>query len=353
MGTNIQVLIRSLSLLSVTGQWRLCFTRPRRSSEEVAFLNFFRHECYLEFRRPRLQNDHCGQVRAVQGGPWEVQTTGVTLLLQAFDLTLLREMSLNAFARIVSEYNTYHNCVWCLFQSYVIEAYNQADFSSVCILGSNGLSAWGGHDYLSAFSELETNRVLEPTKGKVAITWNHSTKEKLPQHWIQSNKIKCVSNNISAAYQKIANKKCPSYKVVFRRFYLIQIFGKALITVRRKEHQSQYRKGDTPFKESLWLFCNNTENLNPVQMSFNLQDIYKLNFALCFQRKLNQWCYRVQSYGKSLGYLFKPMLATAEGILSCFEGIISYAYFLITCAFIEVLNSVCLAVSTNRRLSIQ
>jgi transposase len=57
----------------------------------------------------------------------------------------------------------------------------------------------------------------------------------------------------------------------------------------------------------------------------------------------------VQSYGKSKGCLFKPMVAVAKSILSHFDGIVSFASSRITNAFMEELNSVFSAVKRKAR----
>jgi transposase len=84
-------------------------------------------------------------------------------------------------------------------------------------------------------------------------------------------------------------------------------------------------------------------------MRLNLQDINKLNSVEYFQRKLSHWCDWVPSYGKSKGYLFKPMVAAAESIISHFDGIISFANSRITNAFMEGINSVFSAVKRKAR----
>ena len=144
--------------------------------------------------------------------------------------------------------------------------------------------------------------------------------------------------------------------------------GKAVDEVRRREHQSLARKDDQSLKESLWLFRYNPKNLNPDQSAhldelkranlmaakanqkhLNLQDIYKLNSVVYFQRKLSRGCDWVQSYGKSKDCLFKPMVAAAESILSHFDGIMSFAHSRITNAFMEGINSVFSAVKRKAR----
>lgn len=326
-------------------------------------LNIFQHECYLECRLPRVKCEQCGKVRTVPG-PWEGKIKGFTLLFEAFALTLLREMPVNAVARIVGEYDTR---LWRLLKAYVNEAYQEADFSSVRVVGCDELSARKGHNYLSVFADLEAKRVLYATEGKDASTWDRFAEE-LAQHGAQAQKIKCVSIDMSPAYQKGAKKNCPDAVVVFDHFHVMQNVGKAVDEVRRREHQSLSRKGDKSLKESMWLFRNNPENLNPnqsahldqlkqanlitakaYQMRLNLQDIYKLNSVECFQRKLIQWCDWVKSYGKFKGYLFKPMVAAAESILNHFDGIISFAHARITNAYMEGLNSVFSAVKRKAR----
>mgnify|MGYP003316775953 FL=1 len=98
-------------------------------------LNMFQHECYLECRLPQVKCGQCGQVKTVKG-PWEGKIKGFTLLFEAFALTLLREMPVNAAARIVGEHDTR---LWRLLEAYVNKAYQKADFSDVRVLGRDEL----------------------------------------------------------------------------------------------------------------------------------------------------------------------------------------------------------------------
>ena len=129
-------------------------------------LNIFQHECYLECRLPRVKCGQCGKVKTVKG-PWEGKIKGFTLLFEAFALTLLREMPVNAAARIVGEHDTR---LWRLLAAYVNEAYQAADFRDVRVVGCDELSARKGHNYLSVFADLEAKRVLYATDGKDAST---------------------------------------------------------------------------------------------------------------------------------------------------------------------------------------
>lgn len=326
-------------------------------------LNIFQHECYLECRLPRVKCLECGKVKTVKG-PWEGKIKGFTLLFEAFALTLLREMPVNAAARIVGEHDTR---LWRLLEAYVNEAYDQADFSDVRVIGCDELSARKGHNYLSVFADLEAKQVLYATEGKDASTWDRFAEE-LPKHDAQAEQIEYVSIDMSPAYQKGAKENCPNAKVVFDRFHVMQNVGKAVDEVRRREHRNLSRQGDKSLKESMWLFRNNPENLDTeqtahldelkranlitakaYQMRLNLQEIYNLSSLDGFKLKLIEWCEWVNSYGESKGYLFKPMVAAAKSILGHFEGIISFATSRITNAFMEGLNSVFSAVKRKAR----
>ncbi len=148
----------------------------------------------------------------------------------------------------------------------------------------------------------------------------------------------------------------------------MQTVGKAVDEVRRREHRSLLRKGDKSLKESMWLFRNNPQNLNEdqtahldnikeanlitakaYQMRLTLQDIYNLKERTLFKKKLLIWCRWVKVYGKSKGYLFKPMVAAAKSILNHLDGIISFAESRVTNAFMEGLNSVFSAVKRKAR----
>ena len=69
------------------------------------------------------------------------QDQGVHFAFEAFALTLLREMPVNAAARIVGEHDTR---LWRLLEAYVNKAYQKADFSDVRVRGCDELSARKG-----------------------------------------------------------------------------------------------------------------------------------------------------------------------------------------------------------------
>ena len=326
-------------------------------------LNIFEHECFIECSLPRMKCSKCGKVTTVKA-PWEGKIKGFTLLFEAFALTLLREMPVNAVSRILAEHDTR---LWRLLKGYVQEAYQEADFSELKAIGCDELSARKGHNYLSVFADLEAKQVLYATAGRDASTWDRFAEELL-KHSAKAEQIETVSIDMSPAYQKGARENCPDAAILFDRFHVMQTVGKAVDEVRRREHRSLCRKGDRSLKESMWLFRNNPQNLDEgqtahlddlkranlitskaYQMRLTLQDIYTLADQMLMKRKLLAWCRWVKAYGKSKGYLFKPMVSAAKSVLNHLDGIISFAESRITNAFMEGLNSVFSAVKRKAR----
>ena len=326
-------------------------------------LNIFEHECFIECSLPRVKCSKSGKVTTVKA-PWEGKIKGFTLLFEAFALTLMREMTVNAASRILGEHDTR---LWRLLKGYVQQAYQEADFSELKTVGCDELSARKGHNYLTVFADLEAKQVIYATEGKDASTWDRLVEE-LPKHNAKADQIETVSIDMSPAYKKGASENCPDASIVFDRFHVMQTVGKAVDEVRRREHRSRLREGDKSLKESMWLFRNNPSNLDEdqtarldtikkanlitakaYQMRLTLQDIYSLKRPTLFKKKLLIWCRWVKAYGRSKGYLFKPMIAAATSILNHLDGIISFAEYRITNAFMEGLNSVFSAVKRKAR----
>jgi transposase len=326
-------------------------------------LNIFQHECYIECRLPRMKCNSCGKISTVKA-PWEGKIKGFTLLFEAFALTLMREMPVNAAAKILGEYDTR---LWRLLHAYVQEAYSAADFSEVRVVGCDELSARKGHNYVSVFADLKAKQVIYATPGKDATTWDRLAEE-LPKHSARAGQIETVSIDMSPAYKKGVKENCPDASVVFDRFHVMKNVGDAVDEVRRREHSNLVRKGKDTLKESMWLFSKNPENLDDeqtaslneitkanlftakaYQMRLTLRDIYEINDETVFKRKLLAWSRWVKIYAQKKRYIFAPMVTAANTIMNHLDGIISFARDRITNAFMEGLNSVFSAVKRKAR----
>ena len=160
-------------------------------------MNILQHECYLECRLPRAQCGHSGKIRTVLGQR-RVTSRASLSFSEAFALTLLREMPVNAAVPVLSASML---PVYGAFFSPVLTRRTKGPTSQCTRVGCDKISARMGHNSMSVFADLEAERVLYATKGKRAPTCDRFAEE-LPQHRARANQIKCVSIDMNPTYQK-------------------------------------------------------------------------------------------------------------------------------------------------------
>jgi transposase len=326
-------------------------------------LNVFQHVCYIECRLPRVKCSKCGKVTTVQA-PWEGRLPGLTLLFEAFALTLIREMPVKAAGKFLGEHDTR---LWRLLKAYVDEAYKKADFSAVKVLGCDELNSRKGQNYVSVFADMEARRVLFATPGKDSATWDAFAKE-LPQHSAETKEIQHVSIDMGHAYASGARKHCPQATIVWDRFHVMKNIAEAMDGVREREHRLRSREGDKSLCKTLWLWRHNPEELRPeqtahlesltsanlltakaYQMRLTLRELYQMPDSCAFRRKLLAWCRWVRMVAAKNGYVFKPMLKAANMVSKRIEGIVAFVATKITNAYMEGLMSVFSAVKRKAR----
>jgi transposase len=107
-----------------------------------------------------------GDVRQVEPG-WAGKLAGFTLLFEALILTLCREMTFTAVARLV---NLSWHQVTAICKRYVDLSLTQSDFSEVKRLAADETSKARGHDYITLVADADQRRGLFVTEGRDAET---------------------------------------------------------------------------------------------------------------------------------------------------------------------------------------
>jgi transposase len=326
-------------------------------------LNGFEHVCYIECRLPRGRCSKCGKVTTVKA-PWEGRLPGLTLLFEAFALTLMREMPVRAASRFLGEHDTR---LWRLLKAYVDESYRHADFSDVQVVGCDELSARKGRQYVSVFADMQKRRVIYATPGRDASTWD-AFAEELPCHGASPAQVQEVSIDMSTWYAFGARKHCPQATIVWDRFHVMKNVGNAVEAVRQMEHRFRSRQGDKSLGKTMWLWRHNPEDLRPEevahlerlseanlltakawQMRQTLRDLYELPDEGAFRAKLKAWCRWVKMVAARNAYIFEPMTKAAKMIRTHMDGIVAFVSHRTTNAFMEGLMSVFSAVKRKAR----
>jgi transposase len=327
-------------------------------------LNVFQHPCEIQCRLPRGKCGQCGHVYRVRP-PWEGFSRHFSKEFEAFVLVLMKEMPMRRVAEIVNENDTR---LWRMLFAHVDAAYAEADFSNVCCVGVDELSARKGHEYLSVFADLVAKRVLFATDGKDKETWARFVAS-LEEHNGHRHAITQASMDMSKAYQAGVAEYCRNAQVVFDKFHVIKHANEAVDKVR----QSEVRIGgqgvwDALFK-SQWLWRKNPANLTDkeqermakikdknlctakaYQMRLVLQDIYQLPEVATAKRRFQVWCRWVRWVARRYQYgVFSSMVKLAQMIERHLEGILAHWKWRLTNAFMEGLNSVFSAVKRKAR----
>ncbi|WP_419602147.1 helix-turn-helix domain-containing protein, partial [Thiolapillus sp.] len=126
-------------------------------------LNFFQHHCYIHASVPRVKCSEHG-VKLIDV-PWARKGSAFTLLFEQAALTLVREMPVNAAARIIEITD---KRLWRIVDHYVGQAIEQFDLSDVKAVGLDETASKRGHNYVTVFIDMERRKepVLFVTSGK-------------------------------------------------------------------------------------------------------------------------------------------------------------------------------------------
>ena len=195
-------------------------------------LNFFQHHCYVHASVPRVKCPEHGVKLAEV--PWARKGSAFTLLFEQAAMTLVREMPVNAAARIIQITDTR---LWRIVQHYVAEAVGQFDFSSVEAVGLDETASKRGHNYVTIFIDMERQQepVLFATPGKGKDTLERFA-QFLKAHQGDTAKIKEAVCDMSPAFLSGIAEQFPNAEVTVDWFHIVQTFTRALDEVRKKEN---------------------------------------------------------------------------------------------------------------------
>jgi hypothetical protein len=339
---------------------------PRDHTEELEWrhLNVFEHRCVIRCALPRAQRPD-GRVYRVRP-PWEGLGMHFTQAFEAMAILLMRQMPVNAAARIIGETD---KRLWRMLHAHVAAAYPKLDFSGVTCVGCDGMSVRKGHHYISVFCDLVGRCVLFACAGKDKSVWEKFTVSPGEHngHW---RAVKEVSIDMSPAYIAGVRENIGAQAVVvFDKFHVIAKVNEAMDATRRAEQR--LGKGDEIklLKGARRALLKNPANLAHRQrehyngllkstlcavkahrMRLALQEIYKVPDAGRARSKLQAWCRWVRwTAGKHLRPLFEDMLKCAAMVGRHLEGILGHWRGQLTNAFMEGLNSVFSAVKRKAR----
>jgi len=314
-------------------------------------LNFFQYKAFIHCKVPRSNcEDH--SIKQIKV-PWAREGSGFTLLFEAFVMTLVRNMPVNAVAKMIG---TYSDRLWRIIDHYVAEAYESVDMSDVNNIGLDETSSKRGHNYITLFVDLDKSKVLFATEGKGASTIE-CFKNTLEIHNGAISSIKNISCDMSPAFISGAKTNFPEADITFDKFHVIKRINESVDLVRREEsRENELLKG------TRYLWLKNPENLTVKQsdqmsslsksniktlraynIKLSLQEFYEITDLEAAKSHLNKWFYWA-THSK-----LKPMIDAAYFVKRHWDGVLRYTTSRITNGVLEGINSIIQSVKRRAR----
>lgn len=314
-------------------------------------LNFFENKTYLVARVPRINCEKCG-VKQVNL-PWAREGSGFTLLMEAFIMAMVREMPVNAVARILNEHDTR---LWRVLRHYVKEAVKNQDLSEVDSVGIDETSSKKGHNYVSLFVDLAESRVVHVTEGKGAETVaNFATALETRNGKAESITTACC--DMSPAFISGIESHLENAEITFDRFHIMKLVNEAVDKIRREESSESSLLKKTRYlwlknslsrsqeekREELCLAKHNLKTARAWQMKLAFQDIFNLASKEMSESLLKKW-YWWASHSR-----LQPMMVVAKTIKQHWNGILNWFKSKVSNGILEGINSLVQAAKAKAR----
>lgn len=299
-------------------------------------LDFWQHKTELIARVPRVSCPDHGVLQAEV--PWARPGSGFTLMMEAMVMLLCQQMSVSAAASHLGETDTR---LWRVLKHYVNEAHAKKDWSTVSQIMVDETSAKRGHRYVTVIVDAESRDLLFMAEGRGGEALQAFAQE-MAAHGGKPEQIKLISMDMSPAYRKGAREAFPQARLVFDRFHVMQMVGKALDDVRK----SLLRAGaDMP--GGLWALRGNAWTRSEQQLATRhalCQEYPKLGRAMMLREILQDiladedaeslawWCSR------AMRSRLEPFKKVAKSIREHWDGIVAFMETRITNGLIEAIN---------------
>ena len=314
-------------------------------------MNFFEHAAYLTARVPRCNCNEHG-IKTVDV-PWARKGSGFTLMFEGLIMILVREMTVNAVARLVGEHDTR---IWRVLNHHVDESRAKQDYSKVQTIAVDEKSYRRGHRYITFVMDLDLRRLLFGTVGRDGDTLAAFV-EDLKAHGGAAEQILDVCSDLSPAFIKGIRGNLPKAEITFDRFHLMKLMNEALDAVRREESHSTPGLKKTRYhwlknpgdltqsqkKRLQELKAMNLQTVEAYQMKLLFQDFFEQSNPRAARLFLFDWC--ALAHASEL----KPLIKLADTLQSHSKGILNWFRSRITNGLIEGMNSLIQAAIAKAR----
>lgn len=310
------------------------------------------YRCYLNVKIPRVQCKEHG-IKVISKHTFGRQNSHFSFKFDALVMQKVREMSVVSISRELGEVDT---TLWSVVNHYIKQGINQIDCSSTRRVGVDETSSKKGHNYISIFTDLDTDKVIFVCQGRGEDVFGQFY-QSLFDNMGDPNYIKEFSMDMSVSYISGQREYFPNARVFFDRFHIKKGLNKAIDTIRKQEVKSNEELKRTKY---IWLknACNLTENQKEKlsvfleQSSTNTAKAYKVKTSFdqlwniqsnAVEPTLKQWIKIATKLSLT------PLNTFVKTIENHWVGVINSMTSFVTNAFAEGLNSVIQMIKSRAR----
>lgn len=214
-------------------------------------LNFFEHVCYLHCKVPRVKTSE-GNTLLVDV-PWANPGSSFTLLFEAYSMLLVKSgMSLTAagnYMKIDSRR------ISRIINGRVSEALAEQSLEQVEQAGVDETSTKKGHNYITVLTDSKRKKVVGLGLGKDKEAVKKAVNE-MESRGSKAAKVDSITLDLSPSYISAGSEIFKNAELVFDRFHIDQLLGKAVDQVRRED-----QKENEELKRTRYLWLKNACNL--------------------------------------------------------------------------------------------
>ena len=259
-------------------------------------------------------------------------------------MLLSAEIPVDAMADLLDEHDTR---LWRVLMYYVEQAHAKSDWSEVRRIAVDETSARRGHRYVTNVLDAENSSLLLMVEGRSAEALGTFAKA-LGEHGGDPSQIEAIAMDMSPAYVKGATEYFPRARIVFDKFHVMVLAGRALDKVRY-----ELQREGANLKGAMWSLRGNTWNLSEdrqeqrknlcrqytklgraMSLRETLQAIYANSDRQVAEAELRWWCdWAARSR-------LSPFRDLAKTVRQHWEGILAYFDTRLTSAAIEAVNGV-------------
>jgi transposase len=311
---------------------------------------------YLHARPPRVDCPDHG-VRQIRL-PWADPMARFTTLFERLAVDVLTECDVLGASRLL---RLSWDEAWHLMERAVQRGLSVKPERTIARIGVDEKAAGKGHDYITVVCDLDRGTVEHIADERKQASLHAYFERLSPQ---QREAIEAVAMDMWDAYVNSvrAHLDDADHKIVYDRFHIMGHMGKAVDTVRKREHRTLRDQGDGTLTGSKYLWLYSHENLpeRHRERFAALRDAdLKTGRAWAIKENLRLlWTYRRRGWGErhwkrwyfwATHCRLQPVIDVAHMLKRRLDGILSYFTHPITNAGSEGLNSRIKAVSTAAR----